>query len=42
MFAESVNERAEPADAADEIYVGLDDLETDSHCTSGAGARVVM
>ena len=26
-FAESVNERVEPSDAADEIYVGLDDLD---------------
>src|SRR5579863_3791307 len=29
-FAESVNERVEPADAADEVYVGLDDLDSDS------------
>ena len=27
-FAESVNERVEPADAAEEIYVGLDDLDS--------------
>ena len=27
-FAESVNERVEPSDAADEIYVGLDDLDS--------------
>ena len=27
-FAESVNERVEPANAADEIYVGLDDLDS--------------
>lgn len=27
-FAESVNERVEPADAADDIYVGLDDLDS--------------
>ncbi|MDO8956089.1 MAG: hypothetical protein Q7W38_04510, partial [Deltaproteobacteria bacterium] len=26
-FADSVNERVEPADAAEEIYVGLDDLD---------------
>ena len=26
-FAQSVNERVEPADAAEEIYVGLDDLD---------------
>ncbi len=26
-FAESVNERVEPSDAAEEIYVGLDDLD---------------
>jgi len=26
-FAQSVNERVEPANAADEIYVGLDDLD---------------
>jgi restriction endonuclease S subunit len=29
-FAESVNERVEPANAADEIYVGLDDLDSGS------------
>ena len=29
-FAESVNERVEPADAADEVYVGLDDLDSGS------------
>ena len=29
-FAESVNERVEPADAAAEIYVGLDDLDSGS------------
>ena len=29
-FAESVNERVEPADAADDIYVGLDDLDPGS------------
>lgn len=28
QFAESVNERVEPADAAEEIYVGLDDLDS--------------
>jgi len=27
-FTESVNERVEPADAAEEIYVGLDDLDS--------------
>ena len=27
-FAESVNQRVEPSDAADEIYVGLDDLDS--------------
>ena len=27
-FAENVNERVEPANAADEIYVGLDDLDS--------------
>ncbi len=27
-FAGSVNERVEPATAADEIYVGLDDLDS--------------
>jgi type I restriction enzyme M protein len=29
-FADSVNERIEPADAANEIYVGLDDLDPES------------
>lgn len=29
-FAESVNERVEPADAAEDIYVGLDDLDSGS------------
>jgi hypothetical protein len=29
-FAESVNERVEPADAAEDIYVGLDDLDPGS------------
>jgi hypothetical protein len=29
-FAENVNERVEPADAADDIYVGLDDLDPGS------------
>jgi type I restriction enzyme M protein len=29
-FAENVNERVEPADAAEEIYVGLDDLDSGS------------
>ncbi len=29
-FADSINERVEPADAADEIYVGLDDLDPSS------------
>jgi len=29
-FADSVNERIEPADAADEPYVGLDDLDPGS------------
>ena len=27
-FAESVNERVEPANTADEIYLGLDDLDS--------------
>src|SRR4051812_37896716 len=27
-FADSVNERVEPADAANDIYVGLDDLDS--------------
>ncbi len=30
QFAENVNQRVEPADAADEIYVGLDDLDSGS------------
>ncbi|HUV69341.1 MAG TPA: N-6 DNA methylase [Terracidiphilus sp.] len=30
QFAESINERVEPADAAEEIYVGLDDLDPES------------
>jgi type I restriction enzyme M protein len=30
QFADSVNERVEPADAAEEIYVGLDDLDSGS------------
>ena len=30
QFAESVNQRVEPADAAEEIYVGLDDLDSGS------------
>lgn len=29
-FADSINERVEPADAADEVYVGLDDLDPGS------------
>jgi len=29
-FADSINERVEPADAAEEIYVGLDDLDSGS------------
>jgi len=29
-FADSINERVEPSDAADEIYVGLDDLDPGS------------
>lgn len=29
-FAESINERVEPANAADEVYVGLDDLDSGS------------
>jgi type I restriction enzyme M protein len=28
QFAESINERVEPADASEEIYVGLDDLDS--------------
>lgn len=42
-FAESVNERVEPADAADEIYVGLDDLDSgDLHIRRwGKGSDVI-
>ncbi|MGI8601817.1 MAG: hypothetical protein ACR2OZ_02330, partial [Verrucomicrobiales bacterium] len=42
-FAESVNVRVEPADAAEEVYVGLDDL--DSGCLHirrwGKGSDVI-
>nr|MDQ3624055.1 restriction endonuclease subunit S [Verrucomicrobiota bacterium] len=42
-FAESINERIEPADAAEEVYVGLDDL--DSGCLHirrwGKGSDVI-
>jgi type I restriction enzyme M protein len=42
-FAHSINERVEPADAADEIYVGLDDLDSRSlHIRrSGKGSDVI-
>lgn len=42
-FAESVNERVEPANAATEIYVGLDDLDADNlHIRrSGKGSDVI-
>lgn len=42
-FAESVNERVEPANAAAEIYVGLDDLDADNlHIRrSGKGSDVI-
>ena len=42
-FAESVNERVEPANAADEIYVGLDDLDSgDLHIRRwGKGSDVI-
>lgn len=42
-FAESVNERVEPSDAADEIYVGLDDLDSQNlHiCRWGKGSDVI-
>lgn len=30
VFTDSINERVEPADAAEEIYVGLDDLDSGS------------
>lgn len=42
-FAESVNERVEPGDAADEIYVGLDHLEPqDLHIRRwGKGSDVI-
>lgn len=42
-FAESVNERVEPADAADEPYVGLDDLDSgDLHIRRwGKGSDVI-
>ena len=43
QFAENINERVEPADAAEEIYVGLDDL--DSGCLHlrrwGKGSDVI-
>jgi type I restriction enzyme M protein len=42
-FAESINERVEPAGAADEIYVGLDDLDSgDPHIRRwGKGSDVI-
>jgi len=42
-FAESVNERVEPSDAADETYVGLDDLDPqDLHIRRwGKGSDVI-
>lgn len=42
-FAESINERVEPADAADEPYVGLDDLDSsDLHIRRwGKGSDVI-
>ncbi|OGA04571.1 MAG: hypothetical protein A3H35_17575 [Betaproteobacteria bacterium RIFCSPLOWO2_02_FULL_62_17] len=42
-FAESVNERVEPSDAADEIYVGLNDLDPQNlHiCRWGKGSDVI-
>jgi len=42
-FAESIGERVEPADAADEIYVGLDDLDSgDLHIRRwGKGSDVI-
>lgn len=43
QFAESINERVEPADAAEEIYVGLDDLDSGSLHLSrwGKGSDVI-
>ena len=42
-FADSINDRVQPADAAEEIYVGLDDL--DSGCLHirrwGKGSDVI-
>jgi restriction endonuclease S subunit len=42
-FAESINERVEPADAAEDIYVGLDDLDScDLHIRRwGKGSDVI-
>lgn len=42
-FADSINERVEPADAAEEIYVGLDDLDSGNlHITRwGKGSDVI-
>jgi restriction endonuclease S subunit len=42
-FAESVNDRVEPADAKDEVYVGLDDLDAgDLHIRRwGKGSDVI-
>ena len=37
QFADSINERVEPADAAEEIYVGLDDLDSGSPTSSPLG-----
>ena len=43
QFAESINERVEPADAAEEIYVGLDDMDSGSLHLSrwGKGSDVI-
>jgi len=42
-FADSINERVEPADAAEEVYVGLDDLDPRSLHLSrwGKGSDVI-
>lgn len=42
-FAESVNERVEPSEAADDIYIGLDDLDSENLHISrwGKGSDVV-
>ena len=42
-FADSINERVEPAEAADEIYVGLDDLDSgDLHIRRWGKGRDVI